>query len=76
MVDMKNAGKQEEYEEYGEKGINRKKQIFILALVSVLGMLFSLWNAAGLRRELNYSVAEYCDGITRQLTEVVKDGIY
>lgn len=61
---------------YGNFMISTGKYFYILTALSLLALLFSFWNAAGLRKELDYSIQEYCDGITGQITEAIRDGIY
>lgn len=62
-------------DKYRKSFAGRGKQIVILLGLSVVAMLCSIWNTAGIRRDLATSTQEYCAGIIEQMTEAVSDAI-
>lgn len=50
-------------------------QIAALSAITVLALLLSLLNAAGMQNELEGSTREYCQAITGQITDAIRDGI-
>lgn len=55
--------------------INRNRQIIILFGVAFLALLCSIWNTANMNKELYFIAEEYCDGITRQMAQAIKEAI-
>ena len=53
----------------------REKQIGILAGITALALVFSLWNVMEIKKGLEYSAREYCEEITAQMRDAVNFGI-
>lgn len=60
---------------YGRFVRRRGIQIALLSVITVAAMLCSILNAAGMRETLEDSASEYCNSITGQITQGIRDGI-
>ena len=64
-------------ERWAHSGFLRKRglQIALLSAIIAAALLCSLWNAAGMRRGLEYGAREYCTEVTSQMANVISDGV-